>query len=200
MNQLLKVEAISKEDISNKAKMPFTSAWILEFSQLENHTEEEKKMIVGCIEGGMWQVTREDQEVKDSAYWQKSANEYGERFSAVCRQYYAGKNDKRTSKYRLLKKDMSLFNCYTTICELYRLRELKREAAAPPAEAVAGAPAPEEEEDWLCTDCGDDCGDDLNTFTHLEGQYCADCAIPHTAEMKDDNDEAKEKHLANQAN
>lgn len=109
--------------------MAFKSAWILEFSELENHTEKEKQMIVGCIEGGMWQVSGEGEPKKDSAYWEKSANEYGERYSAACRQYYAGKNDKRTSKYRLLKADMSLFNCYTTICYLYHRRELKREAA-----------------------------------------------------------------------
>lgn len=109
--------------------MPFSSAWILEFSQLENHTEKEKQFIVGCIEGGMWGYIREGVEPRDSAFWQQSADNFSERYSAACREYYAPNSDKRTKKYRLLKADMSLFNCYTTICVLYRHRELKREAA-----------------------------------------------------------------------
>jgi hypothetical protein len=152
-------------------------------------------MIVGYIEGGMWQVTRDGEPAKDSAYWQQCANEYGQKYSDACRQYYAGKNDKRTSKYRLLKADMSLFNCFTTVCELYRLRELKREAAT----AAAPAPEEEEEEDWLCYECGCDCEDECATFTHLPGMYCADCAIPHTEQMRADNDAALAKYQAEKA-
>lgn len=197
MDQLFKVGANIQRRYQQQAKMPFSSAWITEFSQLENHTEEERKRIVGCIEGGMWQVSREGEPVKDSAYWQQSANEYGERYSAACRQYYGGKNDKRTKKYRLLKADISLFNCFTTICELYRLREVKREAEA--AKAAAPAEPEEDEDDWLCCECGCDCDDDLHTFTHLPGNYCADCAIPHTEQLRIDNDAAKAKYQAEKA-
>ena len=46
--------------------------------------------------------------------------------------------------------------------------------------ATGTPPLPaEEEEDWTCSDCGEDCGDELGTIPGEAGQWCATCFKNH---------------------
>ena len=103
------------------------ATWITEFNTLDQHNEKDRLFIVGCMERGMWSVTRAGDPPKDSNYWLNCYKEYMLKYQRACRDYYAPNTDKRTKRYRLLKADMTLYNNFASICELYYRRELKRE-------------------------------------------------------------------------
>jgi hypothetical protein len=105
---------------------PFDATWALEFKILDQHNEADRLFIVRCLEGGMWSVTHPGEPVKNSDYWLDNYKGYMRKYQRACAGYYTP-GDKRTKSYRLLKADMSLFNNFATVCELYYRRELKRE-------------------------------------------------------------------------